>query len=370
MITTRKERIAVVCEDIEHEWEEEYLMEYIKRGVCVNGIGIVLKNEMITPNLLRRHLKLLIGQNGDYNGDMYSSNEEARAEMVYELATNKESQLSLKYYFAPYFRCSKRFMEDYENWRWDDVEIDWNEVSYNVHLSRQFIEKYMPHEHISFALSAHYTVDELATFDSIDDAYNEYYGIFSMFGMKRNKHITSEFIMNHRDYYGFHNYINFYTYDGMNMLNEKNYPLVCWNDFTTEYFDGLLREFGDETFNLVKVDDVMAHHAITQDYFKYFMEFVGARCIRSSWRWFARYNPNCTLKFLDDNCGIMGIVLWYNNFAHEKRLFVERKAREYLAAYKIQQWWVFMTSSPEYDVGRRRIEAGYDAEFGGEKEKK
>jgi len=60
----------------------------------------------------------------------------------------------------------------------------------------------------------------------------------------------------------------------------------------------------------------------------------------------------------------MGIVLWYNNFAHEKRLFVERKAREHLAAYKIQQWWVFMTSSPEYDVGRRRIEAGYDAEFG------
>ena len=236
----------------------------------------------------------------------------------------------------------------------------------------------MPHEHIGFALSAHYTVDELATFDSIDDTYNEYYGIFSTIGMKRNKHITSEFIMNHRHYCGFHKYINFYTYDGMNMLNKKNYPLVCWNDFTTEYFDGLLRDFGDDTFIIVKLDDIMAHPAITQDYFKdYIKEFIEARCIMSCWKWFARYNPNCTLKFLDDNCppvssaialpGVMGIVLWYNNFAHEKGLFVERKAREHLAAYKIQQWWVFVTSSPEYAVGRRKIEAGYDAEFGEKK---
>lgn len=363
---TRKERIAEICEDIEYEWEEEYLMEYIKRGVKANGIAVVLKNEMTTPNLLRRHPELLIGIYGECNADMYVSNKTAPAEMVYELATSK-SEANLKHYFAPYFRCSKRFMEDYANWRWDDVEIDWKEVSYNVHLSRQFIEKYMPPEHISFALSAHYTVDELVTFDSIYDAYNEYYGIFSMIGMKGNKHITSEFIMNHRDYYGFHNYINFYTYDGMNMLNEKNYPLVCWNDFTTEYFDGLLRDFGVDTYIIVKLDDVMAHPAITQDYFNEFV--VEAKCIRSCWTWFARYNPNCTLKFLDDNCGVMGIVLWYNNFAHEKGLFVERKAREHLAAYKIQQWWVFMTSSPEYAVGRRRIEAGYDAEFGGEKEK-
>jgi hypothetical protein len=47
----------------------------------------------------------------------------------------------------------------------------------------------------------------------------------------------------------------------------------------------------------------------------------------------------------------------------------ECMARFHLAAYKIQQWWLFVTSSPEYAVGRRRIEAGYDAEFG-EREKK
>jgi hypothetical protein len=45
----------------------------------------------------------------------------------------------------------------------------------------------------------------------------------------------------------------------------------------------------------------------------------------------------------------------------------ECMARFHLAAYKIQQWWLFITSSPEYAVGRRRIEAGYDKEFGGEK---
>jgi len=50
--------------------------------------------------------------------------------------------------------------------------------------------------------------------------------------------------------------------------------------------------------------------------------------------------------------------------------FKECMARFHLAAYKIQQWWLFITSSPEYAVGRRRIEAGYDKEFGGEGEKK
>lgn len=67
--------------------------------------------------------------------------------------------------------------------------------------------------------------------------------------------------------------------------------------------------------------------------------------------------------------GRMVVVWWYNNWQHEKKEFVERKTREHMAAYKIQQWWLFVTTSPEYAVGRRRIDAGYDEEFGGGGEK-
>ena len=40
--------------------------------------------------------------------------------------------------------------------------------------------------------------------------------------------------------------------------------------------------------------------------------------------------------------------------------FLEEKSREYLAAYKIQQWWFYITMSPEYKIGRKFINKKYD----------
>lgn len=45
-----------------------------------------------------------------------------------------------------------------------------------------------------------------------------------------------------------------------------------------------------------------------------------------------------------------------NSFEKEKELFINRKKREYIAAYKIQQWWYKVTMSPEYVIGRKFIE--------------
>jgi hypothetical protein len=46
----------------------------------------------------------------------------------------------------------------------------------------------------------------------------------------------------------------------------------------------------------------------------------------------------------------------------------EEKAREYLAAYRIQQWWFKITLSPEYEVGRRFINMKYTKCFEEEEE--
>lgn len=43
--------------------------------------------------------------------------------------------------------------------------------------------------------------------------------------------------------------------------------------------------------------------------------------------------------------------------------FFEEKAREYLAAYKIQQWWFYITMTPEYKIGRKFIDKKYDLIF-------
>jgi hypothetical protein len=49
----------------------------------------------------------------------------------------------------------------------------------------------------------------------------------------------------------------------------------------------------------------------------------------------------------------------YNKFTVEKEAFLYRRRREYLAAYRIQQWWWRVTSHPANPVCRRRLERHY-----------
>ena len=47
----------------------------------------------------------------------------------------------------------------------------------------------------------------------------------------------------------------------------------------------------------------------------------------------------------------------------DKQMFIEKEMRNYLAAYKIQQWWYKITLSPEYKIGREFINRKYDKCF-------
>lgn len=78
-------------------------------------------------------------------------------------------------------------------------------------------------------------------------------------------------------------------------------------------------------------------------------------------------NKTLRFQFILDNPTINGKeYLDYvddNEFVVEKAAFLERRRRDYLAAYKIQQWWWRVTSNPANPVCRRRLEREYAEMF-------
>jgi hypothetical protein len=82
------------------------------------------------------------------------------------------------------------------------------------------------------------------------------------------------------------------------------------------------------------------------------------------------FGENGTLKFdfiLENHTICNGVDylenVCVNDFRVEKEAFLERRRREYLAAYKIQQWWWCVTSHPANVVCRRRLERDYAEMF-------
>jgi hypothetical protein len=55
--------------------------------------------------------------------------------------------------------------------------------------------------------------------------------------------------------------------------------------------------------------------------------------------------------------------LFKMEYSYEKKCFEERKHREHMAAYRIQQWWIKVTGHPQNPVCIRRLERDFEAEF-------
>ena len=366
-MTTRIERSNALNEKIEIEWEAEIIRIYAERGVNLLDIwpyGKFIKNAVVTPSFLRRFPEILIKSNGFHNGYSYASNENSTAELLYEYATCN-TNVSLDEYFKPYFRCSKRFMEDFANWRWDNVVIDWEHVKQNIHLTREFIETHAPVEYRDYMMSVHYTEQELIDRNLIDVISQPRWPVdapFSRNGLRENKNITSEFIAKHRHCECIYEILPLYTsaYAYMNVLYDENFPLIVWKDFSIDYFNRVKEKYGVHAIvKIFNLNRVFAHPSFKYEHFE--KHLIDMADWDKSWNdimWtkFAEFSPNCTVKILDEHCPKNNIVMYYKNLMHEKREFEEKKRREHLTAYKIQQWWLFITSSPEYAVGRRRIE--------------
>ncbi len=75
-------------------------------------------------------------------------------------------------------------------------------------------------------------------------------------------------------------------------------------------------------------------------------------------------NASLTFDFMLENPTICDGVEYLGNvsvnkFTAEKAAFLERRRREYMAAYKIQQWWLRTTSDPGNVVCQRRLERDF-----------
>ena len=70
-------------------------------------------------------------------------------------------------------------------------------------------------------------------------------------------------------------------------------------------------------------------------------------------------------KFIQDNP--MQNWAWSciscNPFTKEKEAFINRKYREHMASYKIQQWCLSIIVSPHYKIGRTMIDKKYKELF-------
>ena len=77
------------------------------------------------------------------------------------------------------------------------------------------------------------------------------------------------------------------------------------------------------------------------------------------WNWgFLSSNRSIAWDIVKDNPDKPWVweSLSKNSFKVEKETFVFNRQREYMAAYRIQQWWFKNTMSPEYAIGRKFIE--------------
>lgn len=79
-------------------------------------------------------------------------------------------------------------------------------------------------------------------------------------------------------------------------------------------------------------------------------------------------NGSLSFDFIRENPTICGGIEYLNNvsvneFKVEKEAFLEKRRREYMSAYMIQQWWHHVTSDPRNVVCRRRLERDYDEMF-------
>ena len=104
---------------------------------------------------------------------------------------------------------------------------------------------------------------------------------------------------------------------------------------------------------------------INKEWSQYFFKFILDNHDKD-WDWWSiSKNPNITMDIIRDNPEKPWDWNWIsmNSFTKEKEQFINRKYREHMAAYKIQQWCLSIIVSPHYKIGRTMIDRKYKELF-------
>ena len=122
---------------------------------------------------------------------------------------------------------------------------------------------------------------------------------------------------------------------------------IIEKEWTLKYWD-FIHENSDQSWDWVAIS---RNPYITMDIIR---ENLGR-----PWVWKEiSCNPNITIDFIRENPDKPwdwdGISL--NEFQKEKQLFIENAYKEHIASYRIQNWWLKITMSPYYKIGRKFID--------------
>ena len=106
-------------------------------------------------------------------------------------------------------------------------------------------------------------------------------------------------------------------------------------------------------------------NTINKEWSSHYFKFISDNPDKP-WNWYRlSSNPNITMEIIRDN----PVNPWNwniissNPFTKEKEQFINRKYREYMASYKIQQWCLSIILSPHYKIGRTMIDKKYKELF-------
>ena len=84
------------------------------------------------------------------------------------------------------------------------------------------------------------------------------------------------------------------------------------------------------------------------------------------WNWMnISENPNLTMDIIKKNFDNPFVWYWIsrNPFKYEKELFIEKRMKEYLASYRIQQYYWKALTNPYCRIGLNKVNRDYDKLF-------
>lgn len=174
------------------------------------------------------------------------------------------------------------------------------------------------------------------------------------------------------------------------MQDIESNPTLPWNWNGISYKTNITINFMKDNWNKLSRISLMYNTLINTDTVQFLMEkglytnpnVVGYNILNYNpnitlkfikanqnyqWYWSGlSQNPHLTMAFVDEYFDLENTNWYYishHEFTVDKQDYRLAKYREYLAAYRIQQWWHKLRLDPRHPVGIRRLEREYDSLF-------
>ncbi len=217
----------------------------------------------------------------------------------------------------------------------------WEKVSCNPNITIDFLLKYINKDWDWFSLSENMNLDIIENNLNLPWDWD---------GISNNKNINIEFI-----------------------LKYKNHPF-CWNSLSSHS-----NIIIDHIINTKKIlpwrwKYIMLNPNITIDFINKYKNKIDWNILSNNPSInnyennqiinYDEYNitssPNFNLDYIDNLNNINWKYLCGNHLYKNKQLFIERKLLEYMAAYRIQQWYIKISLDISYKFARNKIYNDYN----------